>query len=422
MSGLFGDVFPAGAAVASGAIGTGLLNAAAGDGAASGGTVRAPRLRLLVGGVVVQGVTEAFVAANNHYAADRFTISIALGADPVATASFWGGQDFFLIDLQAGFAPATSPLGATAWVSLIQGAVDSVQIDALRQTVFLQGRDLTAVFIESRIQQSFANQTASDIATTLAANHNLQAVVTPTTTPVGRYYNNEHDRITLDQFSRATTKWNLLVWLAEREGFDVFVQGTTLYFQPPTQTSLPALTLSANPDSAGGANAIDIVMERALTLAGDIAVTVKSWSSRQGSAFTQTVTASGVSGLASQGARPQSYVFVRPNPPPDEAPRYATAKAQELTLHERVVIARLPGELMLTPRDMIAITGTGTAFDQLYYIDTIERDIRFDGGFTERIRAKKHLAGPAVHAARQSRHRHHDAVKPRIGRPAWNAS
>ncbi len=171
------------------------------------------------------------------------------------------------------------------------------------------------------------------------------------------------------------------------------MQGTTLYFQPPTQTSLPALTLSANPDSAGGANAIDIVMERALTLAGDIAVTVKSWSSRQGSAFTQTVTASGVSGLGGQGARPQSYVFVRPNLTPDEALRYATAKAQELTLHERVVIARLPGELMLTPRDMIAITGTGTAFDQLYYIDTIERDIRFDGGFTERIRAKNTSPG-----------------------------
>ncbi|MCA7118176.1 MAG: hypothetical protein LGL72_01895 [Acidibrevibacterium sp.] len=395
MSGLVGDLFPAGAALASGAVGTGLLNAAAGNGASAGGVVRAPRLRLLVGDLVVQGVKDAFVAANNHYAADRFTITIALGVDPVATAAFWSTQNFFLVDLQAGFAPATAPLGAMAWVSLIQGAVDSVQIDVLRQTVQLQGRDLTAVFIESRIQQSFANQTASDIATTLAGNHNLQAVVTPTTTPVGRYYNSEHDRITLDQFSRATTEWNLLVWLAEREGFDVFVQGTTLYFQPPNPASVPALTLSANPES-GNANALDIVMERALTLAGDISVTVKSWNSRQGAAFTQTVTASGVSALGSQGARPQSYVFVRPNLTPDEALRYATAKLQELTLHERVVIVRLPGELTLTPRDMIAISGTGTAFDQLYFIDTIEREIRFDGGFTERIRAKNTSPGREV--------------------------
>ena len=392
MSALVGDLFPAALAGAPGAIGTGLLNAATGYGASAGGTVRAPRLRLLVGGAVVQGVTDAFVIANNHYAADRFTISLALGADPAAPAAFWSALDFVLVDLQAGFAQATAPLGAIAWASLIQGAVDSIQIDALRQTVHLQGRDLTAVFIESRIQQSYANQTASAIANTLAANHNLQAVVTPTSTPVGRYYNNEHDRITLDQFSRATTEWNLLVWLAEREGFDVFVQGTTLYFQPPNSNPTPTLTLSANPAS-GAANALDIVMERALTLAGDISVTVKSWSSRQGSAFTQTVTASGVSGLASQGARPQSYVFVRPNLTPDEALRYATAKLQELTLHERVVIVRLPGELALTPRDMIAIAGTGTAFDQLYYIDTIERELRFDGGFIERIRAKNTSPG-----------------------------
>lgn len=385
MSGIT-SLFSSSAAALTGAAGTGFLNATQGAGPAAGGTVRAPRLRLFANGSEVQGVREAFVTANNHFAADRFTVTLALGADPVADAAFWAAQGFVMIDLQAGFAEAISPLGVIAWTSLIQGAVDTVRIDALRENVILEGRDLTAVFIESRIQQSFANQTSSDIATLLAAKHGMQAAVTPTTTPVGRYYNSEHDRITLDQFSRATTEWNLLVWLAEREGFDVFVSGTTLYFQPRAADLLPAATFSAT--AGTGANALDLVMERALTLAGDISVTVKSWNSREGAAFTQTVTASGVSALGSQGAAPQSYVFVRPNLSPDEALRYATNKLQELTQHERVVLVRLPGELLLTPRDMIAVTGTNTAFDQLYFIDTIERDIRFDGGFTERIRAK----------------------------------
>ncbi len=388
MSGTLGSFFSPATSLASSAFATGILNAAPGTGAAQGGTVRAPRLRLLINGTVVQGVRDAFVVSNNHYAADRFSTSLALGADPIADAAFFASQSFMMVDLQAGFAPGSQPLGAIIWTSLIQGVVDSLQIDALRNTVHLEGRDLTSVFIESRIQESYANQTASDIATLLAANHNLQAVVTPTTTPVGRYYNNEHDRITLDQFSRATTEWNLLVWLAEREGFDVFVAGTTLYFQPLAQTVTPSLTLSANPSFGAGANVLDLTMERALTLAGDISVTVKSWNSREGAAFTQTVTASGVSGLGSHGAPPQTYVFVRPNLTPDEALLYATTKLQELTQHEKVVVARLPGELSLTPRDIIAIAGTETAFDQIYYIDTIERDIRVDGGFTERIRAK----------------------------------
>lgn len=373
----------------SGLVGTALLSGGtASTSVSTGGVVRAPRLRALINGTPVLGVREAYVSANNHYAADSFSLVIALGADPVATAAFWAAQSFIMLELQAGFAPLSAPLGVTPWTSLIVGAVDSLEIDALRQSVRLQGRDLTAAFISTRTQDSYANQTASAIATTLASGHNMSAVVTPTTTPVGRYYNNEHDRITLDQFSRATNQWNLLVWLAEREGFDVFVSGTTLHFQPPTSNPAPALSVSANPGQGGGANIVDLRMERALTLAGDISVTVKSWNSRTASAFTQSVSASGVGGLGQQGAAPQSYVFVRPNLSPNEALKYGMTKLQELTQHERVVLVRLPGELALTPRDMIAVTGTGTAFDQTYFIDTIEREIRFDGGFTERIRAK----------------------------------
>ena len=389
MSGLLGNLLSPGENVASGLAGTALLSAgAAAGGVSAGGVVRAPRLRALINGVPVLGVRQAYVSANNHYAADTFALVVALGADPVATPSFWAAQSFIMLELQAGFQPQSAPLGATVWNSLIIGAVDSLEIDALRQSVRLQGRDLTAAFIATRTQQSYANQTASTIASTLAAGHNIAAVVTPTTTPVGRYYNNEHDRITLDQFSRATTEWNLLVWLAEREGFDVFVSGTTLYFQPPNPNPAPALTVSANAALSGGANVIDLRMERALTLAGDISVTVKSWNSRTASAFTQSVRASGVVGLGQQGAAPQSYVFVRPNLSPDEALKYAMTKLQELTQHERVVVIRLPGELALSPRDMIAVAGSGTAFDQTYFIDTIEREISFDGGFTERIRAK----------------------------------
>ncbi len=148
-----------------------------------------------------------------------------------------------------------------------------------------EGRDLTAALIEARTQETFANRTASEIAQLFAGRHNLAAEVTETRTPVGRYYQDEHDRITLDQFSRATTEWDLLVFLAQQEGFDVFVSGTTLYFQPPAGADV-ALTLS--PDTV-----LDLRLERSLTLARDIEVTVKSWNSRQQSAFTQTARARG---------------------------------------------------------------------------------------------------------------------------------
>ena len=48
----------------------------------------------------------------------------------------------------------------------------------------------------------------------------------------------------------------------------------------------------------------------------------------------------------------------------------------------------MPGELTLSPRSMLTLSGTGTAFDQSYFIDTIERVLNFETGFTQHIRAK----------------------------------
>jgi len=350
---------------------------------------RRPRLRVLANGMSVIGVRDAEVSSNNHYAADRFTVSIALGADPVWTAAYWSEQASVLLDVQMGFVPDGAPEGAVTWVSLVQGAVDTIRIGAPEQLVHLQGRDLTAAFIEARTQETFANRTASEIATILAARHNLSAQVTPTTTLVGRHYELEHDRTTLDQFSRSTTEWDLLVSLAQNEGFDIFVQGTTLYFQQARTTPLvPNATLRPAATANGPANVMELGMDWALTLAGDVEVTVKSWNSRQGNANAQTVSATGAPGSGT----PQSYVLVRPNLMPDEALNLAQKWLAALTQHERVINAVMPGDLILTARSIVAVEGTGTSFDQIYYVDTIERHLSFQGGFVQHLRAKNSSA------------------------------
>jgi hypothetical protein len=101
----------------------------------------------------------------------------------------------------------------------------------------IEGRDLSSRLIENKTQEAFVNQTSSQVATTLAQRRGLTPQVTATTTLVGRYYQQDHVRDSLNQFSRTTTEWDLLIYLAQREGFDVFVKGTTLYFQPTTDPS-----------------------------------------------------------------------------------------------------------------------------------------------------------------------------------------
>ncbi|MCW3477647.1 phage late control D family protein [Limobrevibacterium gyesilva] len=334
--------------------------------------VRRPRLRVLADGALVGGVIDAEVINNNHYAADRFRLT---AADPAGFAALAGRAEL-QVDVQVSLD------GGFAFTSLIQGAVDTVEIDVAGGTVHLDGRDLSAALIEARTQETFANNTASEIAEQLAARHGLTPDVQRTTTPAGRYWQLEHDRIVLNQFGRATTEWDLLVTLAQFEGFDVWVSGTTLHFRPPPAAVAAAVLRAA--DVTG------LRLERSLTLARDIQVTVKSWNSRQQNAFVQTArrrTASRESG------RVQNYVYVVPNLTPDEALKYAQARLAELTQHERVVSAEMPGDLALMPRMMLRLEGTGTAFDQDYWIDRVERQVSVAHGFTQSLRAKNASTG-----------------------------
>jgi phage protein D len=342
-------------------------------------TWRAPRLRLLANGAVIGGVVTADVLSNNHYAADRFSVVVALGVDLWASSTYWASQTDILVDVQFSL-----DAGST-FISFIQGLADVVSIDVLTSTLHIEGRDLTAALIDNRTQETFANRTSSEIATILAQRHNLTPIITATTTPVGRYYQNEHDRIALNQFSRSMTEWDLLIFLAGQEGFDVFVTGTSLYFQPSAGSLSAPCTLTPG-------QLQDLRLERSLTLARDIVVTVKSWNSRQQDAFTQTVRASGRTsggtGGTGRSGPPQHYVFVRPNLTMDDALKLAQQKAAELAQHERVWEATMPGDLTLDPRSMIQLIGTETDFDQLYFIDTIERHLSLERGFVQHVRAK----------------------------------
>ena len=282
-----------------------------------------------------------------------------------------------ILDLQLSFGG-----GAT---SLLQGQADSIHIDPIQGTIDIDGRDLTARLLDARTQETFANQTASEIAQTLAARHALTPVVTATSTLAGRYYSAEHDRITLGQFSRATTEWDLLTFLASREGFEVFVAGQSLYFQPQSQAADPLLLTPAD--------CISLSLEHALTLARDLEVVVKSWNTRHQAAFTQTARSAA---QGSRGGAPQRIVVVRPNLQPNDALQLAQRILADLSAHERIVHAELPGDLILTPRSRITLSGTGTDFDQTYYVAEIDRHLSIAHGYTQRLRLKN--ANPAYGA------------------------
>ncbi len=328
--------------------------------------VRAPRLQVLVNGEVLGGATEAVVTSTGAFGADRFRVQAALQG----AAAQWAQAAAVTVDVRLALAPSEG------FVSLVQGLTDLVCLDPLRGTLTLEGRDGSAALMEARTQENFANRTSSEIAGILAERHGLRLDVQATSTPAGRYWQLEHDSLTLNAGGRATTEWDLLTGLALHEGFELWVSGGALHFRAPD---------AAPPDVLAVAALSSLRLERALTFAGDIAVTVKSWHSRAGRGCT------GSARTQRGAASSRDYVFVVPNLTQAAAQLLAERRLAELAGHELALFAEMPGELALTPRQRVRLFGTFTAFDAVFRIDEIERRLHATHGFSQTLRGRAAL-------------------------------
>jgi phage protein D len=258
---------------------------------------------------------------------------------------------------------------AGSWSSLVVGEADTVGLDPLRGLIDVEGRDLSALLIDSRVDETFANQTSSEIAETLAARHGLDASTTPTTTLVGRYYQSEHDRLTMGTFSRAMSEWDLLSYLAVQEGFDLFMDGQALRFEA-SSTDGPILLAPAD--------CLSLQLDHALGMDRAIEVTVRSWDQRGAQAVVQTVRGGG-------SGRTWKQSVVRPNLPTDDAQRLASRVLGDLMRHSRTVSVTMPGDVTMAPRTLVTLQQTSTGWDGDYTVSEISRSLDVQRGFTQRV-------------------------------------
>lgn len=321
------------------------------------GEARAPRVQVLADGAVVPGLIGAEVHSNNHLAADRFRCTLAVKAGGLGAVDAPGVR----IEVQIGT--------GGGWTSLVVGEVDSVSLDPLRGVVNFEGRDLAALLIDTRVDETFANRTSSEIAGVLAGRHGLEISATSTHTLVGRYYRSEHDRSAMGQFSRAMSEWDLLAFLAGREGFDLFMDGAVLRFEAREE---------GEAFSVGTSDCLSLRMEHSLGLERAIEVTVRSWDQRGAQAVVQMARGGG-------RGRVWKHSVVRPNLPPDEAQRMAERVLADLVRHVRTVSLEMPGETALTARATVALSGTGTDWDRSYAVSEVSRFLDVQRGFVQSI-------------------------------------
>lgn len=357
-------------------------------------SVRQPTFRILANGTVLPWPISASVTQNNFSQAATFDATVALTPNDQNGLAWFATTTDIKVQIDVALSPGAS------WTTLIYGLTDNVELDPIAGTATMTGRDLSALFLDTPTEQTYQNQTASQVAQSFVAFQNaripglnLTGNITATTAPVGRFYGVDYSMTFYGQLYRATNQWDLLLALAQFSGFEVYVTGKTLYFGPPTAATVPPFTLAfSGQPGAVVANVERLTMSRSLTLAKDVQVTVLSWNSMQMHPIKRVVKSTGAKAPPGGFGPVQNYVFVKPDLTPDQALQYGQEKLREITRHERVIEATMPGDVALTPQSTIRLVGTGTDFDSpsggIYYPDTITREISFEEGYHQTVRAK----------------------------------
>lgn len=346
-------------------------------------------MQILNQGTAIRSALSFEISNNNYYMADTFTARFALYGDPNYGPDWWGDAKWgsqgtpMLLDVQASLDHGQS------WKSFILGQVDHIQIHYDRGLVEVDGRDLTANFIDYKTNETFMNKTSSQVIEELAAKHGMQADVTATSTLVGRYYELDHERIGAGEFVRTTTEWNLMVSLANHENFDIWVTGTTVHFHPQKKLGDGPPYLIVWDHQNNWSNAIELTAQRSLTLAKDIIVVVRSWNSATGRSITKwSPTSARIAAISSGKA--QQFSFVRPNLTDASAQDLANRLRAEMTEQERLIEFSRPADLTLNARDHLKLQGTNSSWDADYFICAVTRTMSSDRGFSMLVKAKNH--------------------------------
>lgn len=365
--------------------------------------VRQPRALLALGDVLIDFESVTITHSGTFQAGSFQAIVRSAPGGNVGEWNWWLDQSVVTLDLYAGFPADPSNYGTADLTRMFTVRIDQIDLDVATNKLTLQGRDLTAILIDTKTSGQFQNQTSSQVAQSFATQAGLTANIQPTTAKIGTYYAQDHVRVMREQ-----TQWALLTYLARKEGVQCFVLGRTLYFGQFANLKNQQYLITFNPATADQpyptSSALKLEFIHDLTLARDIIVTVRSWNLKNKKGFTVTAKTTSGASLAAKNLTPvlpassaaaQAYAYTIPNLTPIAAQQKAQELLQEISKHELRMNAALPGDDLLYPWVQVQVQGTQTIFDTTFYPSDVTRTIT-PSSFVMSLRAKNHPTGTQV--------------------------
>ena len=376
-----------------------------------------PNLRIGIKGTSSSGVTafnlaqviDCSVTNNNFYMADTWECSAALSGQkyPCNSPLWWGDQSI----VEASVTAALQPMGRGQGTQLVTGPADTCSAKLRDNRIILSGRDYTSWFIDTRLSDTFLNiqngkiflsQTASQIVATLVSQYfpSIQTNITATKTTIGTYAGVQNAIM-----FRNRSLWDVITWLAQNESttnangklvpFVAYVTGNTLYFGPMLETGSIFLI-----DWNNHSNADDIEIERNLTLANDIRVTVQGY----GPMGRYQAVASGNHAAAPSTDFPkgyQHYVYTINGLSVQQASNRATALALALSQHELTARIDMPANFTLNPYGQVRLQNLApdkktTVWDTDYWVNAVTWRFNLTDGAMMNLWLKNHPTGQQV--------------------------
>ena len=332
-------------------------------------------IQIIINGTLIPGLLQATIVASNCFSSDSFALTFAVGTSPSGSIAFWSALSSAYVEV--------SEIAASEQMSLllISGMIDTIHINPIIGIVAIEGRDLSSSLIDSYRQQDFVNQTASEVTSAIALYHGLTPVVTATSDNVGRYYGDGYTRLSLGQFSRLRSDWDLVVQLARENGFDLFVQNTNLFFQPATSPGSIPIHIAFR-------DVKTIRFEQSLTLPSNTTARVQSWNSQHMTSYAKNAASNDAVGIqAPAAANNQPFLFSASNLTSQQVSDSAGRFAAEVSRLSTVLHIEMPWDLTISPRTVILIDETDSVLDTTYKIDSIERHYSTTSGSSQIIRA-----------------------------------
>lgn len=357
---------------------------------------RSARALIKINDTIIRKIDSIEYIENNYYQPDSFRCVLPLyNLDQKIDIEYWLSQPAIMVEIFIGFPNDPVNYGIGDLQSMVIGGINDLGIKVFDNGggyVTFNGFDLSKSFIDNKTTEKFQNQKTSDVAITLAKRRGLNPVVTATNVLAGFYYTQDYV-----QLGNEVTEWDLLTYLAQKDGFQVFVRGKDLHYQPRVlQSNAPYLFQALTPEKGNPTfNGTRLVLSRNFNYARDVIVNVTSWNAKTGKVTAQAKGSPTRKTVLAAAAQPigqaQTFDYLIPGLSKQQAIERAQKLLADISIHERIIDISAPGDNLLRKDSVIQLRGVSVSADQTYYPDTITRMMDGNSGaYTMEVRAKNH--------------------------------